>query len=193
MQVEPTGKRGIYQVTGRTNLPEQTQFTIQAIRGLQASQSSSQTKSAQTYSILARTQAKVEKGKWQATLNLLQSGDQGELETWQQSNESLNLQFQPENQVRFLATTNPTEDSIELQQRSDSPTQDAQTTSVQFTADGKSYLQTEQFLTIDPPVAKLASRQPVQTTVRVAVQPINKTTDVKQQTDAGLAIKEWMR
>lgn len=192
MQVDPTGEAGIYQVTGHTNLPDQTQLTLQAIRNLQPPKLGSQAKSEQTYSILARTQVKVEKGKWRALLNLLQFSEQGKLEAWQFTDRSLNLKSLPENQVRFLATTDPTENSIELQQQS--TLTGTQSTRLQFAADGKSYLQAEQALTIEPPTVRLAaSQKPSQTLVKVAVQPISKATDRKSQTDANLSVKEWMR
>ncbi|MBW4441336.1 MAG: hypothetical protein KME10_08900 [Plectolyngbya sp. WJT66-NPBG17] len=192
MQVSPTGEAGVYQITGHTNLPDQTQLTIQAVRNLQPPKLDSQAESEQTYSILARTQVKVEKGKWDTSLNLLQPSQQGKFESWQQTSRSLNLKSQPENQVRFLATTDPTKNSIELQQQS--TTAGTQSASIQFAADGKSYLQAEQFLTIEPPVVKLAASQnPGQTLVKVAVQPISKATNVKSQTDADLPAKGWMR
>ncbi|MBD1825469.1 hypothetical protein H6F51_23655 [Cyanobacteria bacterium FACHB-DQ100] len=184
MQVEPTRDPGIYKVTGQANLPDQTRLIVQAIRNLQPS---SQVESGQSYSILARTEVKVEKGKWQTSLNLLQ---QDRLEAWQKTARSLNLKSQPEKQVRFLAVTEPTENSIELQ----STAMSNQGTSVQFTADGKIYLQTEQFLTIEPPSRTVdAAEKPTQTVVKVAVQPINTTAKMKPQTDAELSTKAWMR
>ncbi|BAU14221.1 hypothetical protein LEP3755_47660 [Leptolyngbya sp. NIES-3755] len=186
MQVEPTRDPGIYQITGSTNLPDQTRLTIQAIRNLQPN---SQSESGQSYSILARTEVKVEKGKWQTSLNLL---PQDRLEAWQKTARSLNLKSEPEKQVQFLAMTDPTQNSIEIQEQSSTTAN--QGTSVQFTADGRSYLQAEQILTIEPPTATIAaSEKPTQTVVKVAVQPINKATEVKSQTDAELPTKAWMR
>lgn len=191
MQVEPKGQTGIYQITGHTNLPDQTPLTVQAIRNLQAPNPKSQTDLAPTYSILAQTQVKVENGKWQVSLNLLQPSEEGTLEPWQQNARSLNLKLQPESQVRFLAVTEPTGKSIGLQQRADTANQ---ATSVQFTADGRSYLQAKQSLTIEPPTVKSAPRQmPSQMAVKVDVQSITKATDVEQQTDANLPIQGLMR
>lgn len=184
IQVEPTRDSGIYQVTGRTNLPDQTRLTVQAIRNLQ---SDSQAESGQSYSILARTEVKVEQGKWQTSLNLLQ---QDKSEAWQKTSKSLNIKFQPERQVRFLAVTEPTENSIGVEAN----TTGNQGTSVQFTADGRSYLQAEQILSIEPPTGNIVtSEKTAQRVVKVAVQPVNKTTDVKSQTDAELPTKAWMR
>jgi hypothetical protein len=170
MQVEATGETGVYKISGQTNLPDRTRITVQAIRALQVPRRDPQVASDRSYSILARTQVAVEKGKWQASLNLLQPGTNGKLETWQQSNQALDLKLQPDNQVRFLAVT-----------------------SVQFTSDGKSYLQIEQFLSIDPPTTKVASQKSDSTIVNVPVQPINKETNVKSQSDAALPVKGWMR
>lgn len=185
MQVEATGETGLYKISGQTNLPERTRITVQAIRALQIPGRDSQATSDRSYSILARTQVTVENGKWQASLNLLQPSTNGKLEIWQQSNQALDLKLQPDNQVRFLAVTDP-ENSIEIQSKT-------QGTTVQFTSDGKSYLQTEQFLSIDPPTTKVASQKSNSTIVNVAVQPINKETNVKSQSDAAMPVKGWMR
>lgn len=185
MQVETTSEPGVYKISGQTNLPEQTRITVQAIRALQIPGRDSQIASERSYSILARNQVNVEKGKWQTTLNLFQPGQNGALETWQQSNQELALRLQADNQVRFLAVTDPTQNSIEVQSN--------QLTSVQFTADGKSYLQTEQSMQIDPPTTKVATQKSNTTVVNVAVQPVNKANDVKSQTDAGIPTKALMR
>lgn len=189
MQVEATGEAGGYKISGQTNLPEQTQITVQAIRALQIPGRDVQIAAERSYSILAKTQVSVEKGKWQTSLNLLQPSQNGALETWQQSNQELALKFQPDNQVRFLALTDPTRSSISVQ----SQAQRNQATSVQFTADGKSYLQTEQWMSIEPPTAKVASQKSDTTVVKVSVQPVNKVNDVKEQTDAALPVKAFMR
>ena len=188
MQVEATGEPGVYRVSGQTNLPEQTLITVQAIRALQIPGRDAKIASERSYSILARDQVSVEKGKWQTLLNLLQSSKNGALETWQQSNQALALKLQPDNQVRFLAVTDPSGSSIEVQSKEGN-----QATSVQFTADGKSYLQTEQFISIEPPTTKVATQKTDITVVKVAVQPVNKATDVKEQTDAAIPAKALMR
>ncbi len=184
MQVESTRDPGIYQVTGRSNLPNQTRLTIQAIRNLQPN-----SQSGQSYSILAQTEVKVEQGKWQTSLNLLQ---QDKLEAWQKTAKALNLKSEPEKQVRFLAVTEPTENSIGIQ--SQSTATGNQGTSIQFTADGRSYLQAEQVLSIELPRGNIiASEKPAQTVVKVAVQSINQTKETKSQTDAELPTQAWMR
>jgi hypothetical protein len=191
MQVETTGEPGVYRISGQTNLPEQTRITVQAVRALQIPGRDSQIASERSYSILARDQVNVEKGKWQTTLNLLKAGQNGALETWQQSNQELALRLQADNQVRFVAFTDPTQSSIEVQ----SNRQGSEATSVQFTADGRSYLQTEQFVQIEPPTTKVASQKSETTVVSVAVQPVDKANDVKPQTDAKLPlpVKALMR
>jgi hypothetical protein len=189
MQVESTGEAGVYKISGQTNLPEQTQITVQAIRALQIPGRDSQVASERSYSILARTQVNVEQGKWQTSLNLLQPSKNGALETWQQSNQSLALKLQPDSQVRFLALTDPTQSSLSVQ----SQAQGNQATSVQFTADGRSYLQTEQLMSIEPPTAKVASQKSSTTVVKVAVQPVNKVNDVKEQTNAAIPAQAFMR
>lgn len=186
MQVEATGEPGVYKVLGQTNLPERTRVTVQAIRALQSPGRDSQVASERSYSILARTQVNVEKGQWQTSLNLLQSGTDGKLESWQQSNQALDLKLQPDHRVRFLAVTDPTENSIEVQSKT-------QETSVQFTADGKSYLQTAQLMSIEPPIAKVVSQKSNPSVVNVAVQPINKAIDVKSPSNAAIPVKGWMR
>lgn len=193
LRVDPTGQSGVYTVSGQTNLPNQTRLTIQAIRKLNAPNTGVQLSNSQpTYTILSRSQVEVMDGKWQTTLNLLQKAPDGQaVESWQPSDRQLKLNLQPENQVTFLAVTDPSDSAFEIRQQPEGSTQD--NLSVRFTADGKSYLQAEQALNLEAPAPKLIEQTANAAIVKVATKPINKSTAAKPQIDTALSPKEWMR
>ncbi|NDJ16575.1 hypothetical protein [Myxacorys almedinensis] len=198
MQVQPTGQAGVYTVSGRTNLPEQTRITVQAVRDLKAQPSSKLTNDfvklgtadRSTYSILGRTQVNVKDGQWQTSLNLLQSvpdrqtpGTPGLLETWQVSKAQLGLQPNP--RVIFLAVTDPVSQALTVEQGSPSAAQD--NLSIRFTNDGKSYLQAEQALVIEPPNVKVSTQPPVSTIATVPVKSLDGSTELTKQSNAPLS------
>ncbi|NJR50203.1 MAG: hypothetical protein HC780_12185 [Leptolyngbyaceae cyanobacterium CSU_1_3] len=183
VQVEPAQQQGSYTVTGRTNLPDFTWVTVQAVRNLNAVQGNQKP----TYSILARSQVEVREGKWETTLNLLQPSDGGApLEVWQ-GNRSLNLK--PETNVTFLAVTDPASRSLNISEQ-----QAGKNLVARFTADGKSYLQAEQTLAVSPPTRSAERAAPPQSTrVKVASKRLQGAPDAKSQNDAPLSPKEFLR
>lgn len=189
IRIDPTGELGVYTVAGRTTLPDQTQLTVQAIRELKRPTIVESTTT--NYSILARSQVTVEKGKWQTTLNLLQPSSNGKLiEPWQQNNTQFGLKFQPEKQVTFLVMTDPIKPSEE--QPAQNQTAETDNVSVRFTADGRSYLQTEQALQLDPPVNQAKLTLLTSTIVKVAAKPAGQTPSIKSKTDV-VPTEAWMR
>jgi hypothetical protein len=183
VQVEPAQQQGSYTVTGKTNLPDYTWVTVQAIRNLSATQGNQRP----TYSILARSQVEVKEGKWETTLNLLRPASGGApLEVWQE-NRSLNLK--PETNVTFLAVTDPASGSLNISEQ-----QAGKNLVVRFTADGKSYLQAEQTLVVSPPTRTTERTAPPQPTrVKVASKRLQGARDAKSQNDAPLTPKEFLR
>lgn len=201
MQVAPSGKPGVYTVAGKTNLPNQTRMTIQAVRSLRPVSSPSQpTNQEPTYAILARQPIEVMNGGWQTTLSLLGSAPSGRsLENWQTNSAQLGLNLKPDDQVAFQAVTDPVNRSLNVEQQSGNTTP-GESLIVRFTADGKSYLQSEQALSIAPPqAAKPASAMnpTLGTSEIVKVQAISKqtqeTSKAKQQLDAPLSPIEFLR
>ncbi|KAM3089707.1 hypothetical protein ACKFKG_32785 [Phormidesmis sp. 146-35] len=182
MQVEPAQQRGAYTVTGKTTLPDRTQITVQALRTLQPGDRLSNQQP--TYSILSRTQVEVKEGKWEATLNLLRTPQGQPQEVWQTGRAGLNLE--PDTKVTFLAVTDPVARSLDVAQGTDSLV-------VRFTADGRSYLQADQVLTISPPTPPISQRDLTSQRVRVAAKAIERSDDLKGQTDAAIAPQAVLR
>jgi hypothetical protein len=108
VNVEAGTRPGLYNVSGTTNLPNQNQITVAAIRSLRPTNQDFGAEEKGTYSILDRKSVEVKQGKWQTTLNLWQVAPDGRLqEAWQlgsSQTESLN----PSAEVAFVTTFDPT-------------------------------------------------------------------------------------
>lgn len=116
MQVNPTDTPGTYTVTGRTNLPENTQLTVAAVRYLQPDDRTLLNTQA-VYSILSYQPADVVQGQWQTNLNLWQVAPDGKFqEPWQIEQTKLGLALDPDETVLFLATLAPIDDLAALEQ-----------------------------------------------------------------------------
>lgn len=189
MQVEPAQQQGAYTVTGRTNLPDRTQITVQAIRNLRTGDRL--TNQEPTYSILSRTQVEVKEGKWQTTLNLVESAANGQpQEVWQTDRAKTGLNFEPDTKVTFLAVTDPVTRSLNVAEQN----QGTESLVVRFTADGRSYLQADQRLTISPPTAASSQTTSSQSEkVKVAAKSIRGSADSKGQSDAPIAPQAFLR
>ena len=200
MQVSPSGQPGVYTVVGKTNLPNQTRMTIQAVRNLRPmSRASRLTNQEQTYAILARQPIEVMNGQWETTLSLLKSAPNGRsLESWQTHSAQLGLNLEPDNQVAFQAVTDPVNRSLNVEQQSGNAVQ-GESLIVRFTADGKSYLQSEQAVSILPPVQAAKSTSAMDSTlgtlatVQVISKQIKEPSKAKKQLDAPLSLIEFLR
>jgi hypothetical protein len=150
-RIDPFGQPGGYRVTGSTNLPDQTQITVSAIRYLQTSgQLSSSSDSA--YSVLARQFAPVEQGRWEANLPLWQVASDGKFqEAWQLNQGNLRMQVQPDPNVTFLVTLDPANQPATLQDQLESQGETLTGSLVQFNADGELYLQASKTLIVALP------------------------------------------
>lgn len=152
---------GVYAIAGSTNLPEKTQIMVAAIRYLYpATSASKQFNPNPTYAVLAYEPAEVNKGKWQTTLNLWETGVDGRFqEAWQRDQTPLNLAIAPANDVVFLATLAPVDGSDQLQQLENQLARQKIQLSrklVHGTADGQQYIQVSQTMAIDLPTGNTA-------------------------------------
>jgi hypothetical protein len=108
IQVEATATPGTYSVSGRANLPENTQISVAAVRYLEPDDRTNVLTMNPTYSILAYQPAAVTQGQWQTNLNLWQVDADGNYqETWQIEQDKLGLSLNPDETVLFLATLTP--------------------------------------------------------------------------------------
>ncbi|MCY7273266.1 MAG: hypothetical protein LH702_05845 [Phormidesmis sp. CAN_BIN44] len=201
MQAEPAGQPGVYIITGKTNLPNQTRITVQAVRTLRpVDRASRLTNQEQTHTILARQPVEVTDGKWQTTLNLLRADSGRSLETWQTHNSQLGLNLAPGNQVTFQAVTDPANRSLDVEQQPRTTAQ-GESLIIHFTTDGKSYLQAEQALSIAPPSLQAAKPStamnpklgtPVIVMVPTISKQIRELSVSKSQLNAPLSASEFL-
>jgi hypothetical protein len=155
IQVEPTSTPGTYSVSGRANLPENTQISVAAIRYLEPDDRTKSLNANPTYSILAYQPADITQGHWQTNLNLWQVDADGNYqETWQIEQDKLGLSLAPDETVLFLATLTPIDDlsalEAELAKRGIRFPQG----SILSTAEGFRYAQVQAALTVDLPTGE---------------------------------------
>lgn len=153
-KVDQAGRPGVYNVTGSTNIPDQSQITVAAIRYLHpTNERSLSLESNSTYSTLARQIVNVKQGKWQTTLNLWQVAPDGHFREVWQLNQSQIGAFNPASGVTFLATFEPAS-QIKTPEQPDKQIQELQGSLVRFTSEGEQYVQASQTLPIALPAQK---------------------------------------
>ena len=162
LNVTPKERAGVYTVAGTTNLPDKSRIAIAAIRYLQVSQPQSQElKPHQTYSILAYQDVEVNKGKWQADLNIWKVAPNGQFkEAWQLEQPKLGLNLEPEPGVLFLATVEPTDSLSELEQQLQKQGIKLVSNIVRNTVEGEQYVQASQVLTLALPTGQTTAPPP---------------------------------
>jgi hypothetical protein len=181
MQIQPTGQPGVYTVSGRTNLPDRSKITVQAVRSLK-SPTEKLVDQNDGYAVLAKSQISVKSGQWQASLNLRPVRPDGQaVELWQPQDTRLGLQA--DGKVKFVAVTEPLTQEIE---------QSANAGLIRLTPDGKRFLQVEQTIAIEPPSAKPANPPAARVAQPVPTKPAipNKA---KPPTDATLPVEAVVR
>lgn len=151
LQVQPVDAELKYQVTGNTNLPDQTPLTVAALRYLHLDETDAvQSKAESTYAILDYEVAEVRNGTWQAALNLEAQAGQP-YETWQLEQTRLGVTFQPEETVIFLATLAPPAELSQLEDRLNRQRKQLAGEAIRMTSEGQRYLQVSQTIAIAPP------------------------------------------
>lgn len=156
LRVTSSGRSGVYKVEGSTNLPDESSIAVAAIRYLRPDKRPSSSLSLnQTYSILAYQDVEVNKGKWQATLNLWKVAPNGQFqEAWQLEQSKLGLTFIPETDVLFLATLAPTDSLSETEQQLQKQGIKLVSSVVRNTSDGERYVQASQVLPVALPTGQ---------------------------------------
>ena len=155
LNVQAGNGPGLYNVTGSTNLPDQSQITVAAIRYLlPRGQELLDPDQNATYSILARQIVKVNQGKWQASLNVWQVAPDGRLqEAWQLGSSQTGLALNPATEVSFIATFDPA-GQLPTPKQQAMKIQDIQGSLVRFTTEGQPYVQASQSLQVALPVGR---------------------------------------
>ncbi|MBD3880774.1 hypothetical protein IFO70_03290 [Phormidium tenue FACHB-886] len=160
LRVEAAEPQGVYAVSGETNLPNETELTVVAIRYLSLDEPAG-FKPTRTYSILAYQPTEVQNGKWQTQLNLWQVAPDGDYqESWQLEQARLGLSFQPATDVIFLATLTPPDKLSRLEQLLAAHGMRLSNRTVQTTPEGQRYAQIDQTIAIALPTGATTPPQP---------------------------------
>lgn len=156
IRVTPS-ERGVYTVSGTTNLPNESRITVAAIRILRPDKPSLQNLTPnQTYAILAYQDVKVNKGTWQTNnFNLWKVAPSGQFqEAWQIEQSQLGISLESEPNVTFLATVAPTSSLSELESQLEKQGVKLVSNLVRNTVDGERYIQASQVLQIALPTER---------------------------------------
>lgn len=152
VNVQAASNPGSYNVSGTTNLPNQSPLTVAAIRSLRPANQQLPDAAAATYSILDRQIVQVDQGKWQATLNLVQVAPDGRLkEAWQLGSPAV-AALSPSPEVSFVAVFDPTGQNFKSKQAIN--TQDIRGDLVRFSPEGLPYVQAAQTLQVSLPTGR---------------------------------------
>lgn len=205
VNVQAASNPGSYNVSGTTNLPNQSPIAVLAIRSLRpANQQFLPDDASATYSILDRKIVPVEQGKWQATLNLMQVAPDGNLrEAWQLGlSQAKDLNPTPE--VSFVATFDPTGQNFNSKLAINS--QDLRGNLVRFSPEGLPYVQAAQSLQVALPTGRRTEPKLTAEEVNggwgnryeiLSQPPVASKTDTQQfkttQTNAPLSPAEFLR
>ena len=156
LRVTPSGRSGVYTVTGSTNLPNKSRITVAAVRYLRPNQPvSPQLTPNHSYSILAYQDVKVNEGKWQTILNLWKTSPDGQFkEAWQIEQSKLGLKLAPEPEVIFLATVDPITSLSKLEQQLGKQGIKLVSSIVRNSTEGEQYVQAIQALPVGLPTGK---------------------------------------
>ncbi len=156
LRVAPSGRLGVYTVTGSTNLPDQSQITVAAVRYLRPANPLAQNVSPNpTFSILAYQDVEVDKGKWQTTLNIWKVAPNGQFqEPWQLEQSKLGLKLTPDPEITFLATVSPTDSLSELESQLKKQGIKVASSLVRNTPEGEQYVQATQALPVALPTGQ---------------------------------------
>ncbi|KYC35982.1 hypothetical protein WA1_40250 [Scytonema hofmannii PCC 7110] len=148
--VQPMGNNSMYNVEGRSNLPDSSLVSVAAVRYLvstEGQQQKSLEEATINRSILAREIVQVKQGQWEADLNLWQVAPDGKYQEAWQANQS-QMKLRPDSSsVRFIATFEPTAQLKKSNKQLESK-------QLRFTNEGEAYLQADQTLQVPLPTGK---------------------------------------
>jgi hypothetical protein len=157
LNVKSASRPGMYQVSGKTNLPEQSRISVVGIRYLK-SLNAANTTAEPSYSILARQSVEVSQSRWQTTLNVLQLGANGQsLEAWQTRQRTRLAMIPASNTIVFVAIFEPERQTPSVQQEIKAKRLNLNKDSIQLTDAGQPYLQVQQSISAAPPDKKTTS------------------------------------
>lgn len=152
MTVESGDRPGVYELSGTTDLPEDTELLVQAVRVLTPTgQSLPEDSSEEHYAILDRDRILVSEGRWAVELQLWENSNGTSAEYWQMQLPQSDRSFTPDNEVQFTVSMSPTGDERALEAQWQKSKQTPSDGVVSFTPDGEWFLQAEESIAITPP------------------------------------------
>lgn len=156
LQVQPSGRQGIYQVTGTTNLPNDSRITVVATRSLLPTDPDlTNSRSEPFQAILSRQIAEVKEGQWQTTLNLWEVAPDGHIqEPWQLEQPQIGVELTPSSEVHFRALVEPKNQPPALAETLVAQKRNLQSSLIRLMDDDQWYLQASQTLSIALPTGK---------------------------------------
>lgn len=154
LTVESGDSPGVYQLSGTTDLPEDTELMVQAVRVLTPNgQTLPEDSPDEHYAILDRDRVLVSDGRWDVELQLWNNNGGESSESWQLQLPQSDRSFTPDNEVRFTVSMPPTGDERALESQWQKSKQTPSDGVVDFTPDGEWFLKAEESIAITPPGA----------------------------------------
>ncbi|NJN86893.1 MAG: hypothetical protein HC881_12075 [Leptolyngbyaceae cyanobacterium SL_7_1] len=107
--VSAADQAGVFDLSGKTSLPDRTTLVVLAVRYLNPAEPASIALNPEsTYSILAYQPVEVRQGSWQTQLNLWEVSANGQYqEAWQREQTKLGVTFDPTDDVVFFGDADP--------------------------------------------------------------------------------------
>lgn len=204
LTVESGDRPGVFQLSGTTDLPEDTELLVQAVRVLTPTgQSLPEDSPEEHYAILDRDRVLVSNSGWSAELQLWENNGGESAESWQVQLPQSDRSFTPNNEVRFTVSMPPTGNERALEAQWQKSKQTPSDGVVSFTPDGEWFLQAEESVAITPPGATVpdqpnsfnARRNLAQTesAIPLADTPEGPAANAQSTTDSPLDDSQLMR
>jgi hypothetical protein len=158
-QIRKSDNPGQFMLSGKADLPEQTELTISAIRRLTLLSNDKPSDTDQLYGILDRKTTLVKNGNWQAELSLWEINSEGYYqENWQANEGEISDRIEPDQTINFLLTVEP-EDFVDYTTNfNPNKLNDQLSDLIRFTPEGESYLSASKDLPVPLPQKVKASR-----------------------------------
>jgi hypothetical protein len=160
LEVKSTPRLGTYDVSGTTNLPDQSRISVVGIRYFKSPTASSVASTSSNYSILARQSVEVSQNRWQSTLNLWKSVGNGRYqEAWQTKQNRQLTGATASEDVLFVATFEPENQTALVQKQIRDTNLSLDKSTIRLTDAGQPYLQVQQITPLrlppgEPSIAK---------------------------------------
>jgi hypothetical protein len=204
LEVSPGNSSGSYNVSGRTNLPapnanklqanEGPTVIVQALRTLRPSSQAKQITNSQPLQVVvAQQQATVTNGAWQTTLNLYGANSNNQpLESWQVNQSASLKEFEPDQQLTFVAITLPLDPNLKLAipKPEETPVADSP---LKIHESGRYYLKAEKASTIAPPAPNLKAKVSDRSLLKLKANPVRGENNPPRLNNANLKPQEYMR